>query len=94
MTYKGKDYPISVNGLSLGKVGITGGSATGEVFNLKKLKDFDGHYNAGAVGATLAAGHGTAGMTNENNVHVVLESHTRGVDITIATSGVEMHLKK
>ena len=24
LTYKGKDYPISVKGLSLGKVGITG----------------------------------------------------------------------
>ena len=29
LTYKGKDYPVSVNGLSLGKVGISGASAYG-----------------------------------------------------------------
>jgi hypothetical protein len=28
--YKGKEYPISVNGLSLGKVGVSGSSATGK----------------------------------------------------------------
>ena len=50
LTYKGKDYPVSVNGLSLGKVGITGSSAYGEVYNLKKLQDFNGHYHAGGGG--------------------------------------------
>jgi hypothetical protein len=94
LTYKGKDYPISVNGVSLGKVGITGGSAIGKVYNLKKLQDFDGHYNAGGVGATLAAGANATAMTNQNDVHVLLESHTRGVDLTIAGAGVEMHIKK
>jgi len=50
LTYKGKDYPVSVNGLSLGKVGISGASAYGEVYNLKKLQDFNGHYHAGGAG--------------------------------------------
>ena len=50
LTYKGKDYPVSVNGLSLGKVGISGASAYGEVYNLKKLQDFNGHYHAGGGG--------------------------------------------
>ena len=43
LTYKGKDYPVSVDGLTLGKVGLSGASATGEVYGLKSLKDFDGH---------------------------------------------------
>ena len=94
LIYKGKEYPVSVNGLSLGKVGITGASATGEVYNLKKLADFDGHYNAGGVGATLAAGQNAVAMKNQNDVQVLLESHTRGVDLTIAGGGVEMHIKK
>ena len=29
LTYKGKDYPVSVKGLSLGKVGITGVTTRG-----------------------------------------------------------------
>src|SRR6266567_9469941 len=56
LTYKGKDYPVSVNGLSVGKVGITGSSAYGEVYNLKDLQDFNGHYNAGGAGMTIAGG--------------------------------------
>ena len=50
LSYKGKDYPVKVNGLSVGKVGMTGSSAYGEIFNLKHLQDFNGHYNVGAAG--------------------------------------------
>src|SRR6266516_6628459 len=78
LSYKGKDYPVSVNGLSLGKVGITGGSASGEVYHLKKLQDFDGHYNAGGAGMTIAGGRNAVAMTNQNGVRVLLASATRG----------------
>ena len=38
--YKGKEYPISVSGLSVGKVGFSGSSAAGKVYNLKTLAEF------------------------------------------------------
>ena len=44
LTYKGKKYKVKVDGLSVGEVGITKAEATGNVFNLKKLEDFDGVY--------------------------------------------------
>src|SRR5438132_8077837 len=74
LTYKGKDYPVSVNGLSLGKVGISGASAYGEVYNLKKLQDFNGHYHAGGAGrrgGTLASGLSATAMTNQAGVTVL-----------------------
>src|SRR5207253_9055809 len=49
LTYRGKDYPVKVKGLSVGKVGMTSSSAYGEVFNLKHPQDFNGHYNVGAA---------------------------------------------
>jgi hypothetical protein len=94
LTYKGKEYPVKVNGLSLGKVGISGGSASGEVYNLKNLQDFDGHYNAGSAGLTIAGGASATAMKNQNGVRVVVTSTTRGVDVTIAGGGVDMQLKK
>ena len=94
LTYKGKEYPVSVNGLSLGKVGISGSSASGEVYNLKKIEDFDGHYNAGSAGLTVVGGASATAMTNQNGVNVVVTSTTRGVDVTIAGGGVDMKLKK
>jgi hypothetical protein len=94
LTYKGKDYPVSVNGVSLGKVGITGASATGEVYNLKHLQDFDGHYNAGGAGMTIVGGRNAVAMTNQNGVKVLLASTSRGLDVTLAGGGVDMKLKK
>src|SRR5947207_9390239 len=78
LTYQGKEYPVSVNGLSLGKVGISGSSASGEVYHLKKIEDFNGHYNAGSTGLTIAGGASATAMKNQNDVRVVITSTTRG----------------
>ena len=94
LTYKGKSYPLSVKGLSIGKVGITGATASGEVFHLKTLKDFDGNYTAAGAGITLAGGRSAVDMTNQNGVRVRVISTNRGVDITLGGGGVDLRLKK
>jgi len=94
LTYKGKDYPVSVKGLALGKVGISGVTAAGKVYNLKKLEDFDGNYTAAGAGITLAGGGTAIAMKNQNGVRVVLHATTRGVDLTIGGAGVDMAIKK
>ena len=94
LTYKGKDYPVSVRGLSLVKVGITKVTASGEVYNLKNLHDFDGNYTAAGAGMTLAGGRSAVAMKNQNGVRVVLGATTRGVDVTIGGAGVDMAIKK
>src|ERR1700745_2726956 len=73
LTYEGKDYPVKVKGLSVGKVGMTNSSAYGEVFNLKHLQDFNGHYNVGAAGTrgvTVGAGRSGTIMSNQSGVIV------------------------
>ena len=82
LTYKGKDYPVSVKGLSLGKVGISGVTASGEVHNLKKLQDFDGNYTAAGAGITLAGGGSAVAMKNQN-----------GVAVNATGGGADMQLK-
>ena len=94
LTYKGKDYPISVKGLSLGKVGITGVTATGEVVNLKKLQDFDGNYTGVGAGITLAGGRSAVTIKNQNGVRVRVISTTRGADVTVGVGGVDLKIKK
>ena len=94
LTYKGKDYPLSVKGLSIGKVGITGATASGEVYHLKTLKDFDGNYTAGGAGITLAGGRSAVTMSNQNGVRVRVISTNRGVDLSLGGGGVEMRIKK
>lgn len=94
LTYKGKDYPVSVKGLSLVKVGITKVTATGKVYNLKNLRDFDGNYNAAGAGMTLAGGGSVVTMKNQNNVRVELSSTNKGVDFSLGGAGVSMNIKK
>jgi len=94
LTYKGKEYPVSVKGLALGKVGVSGVTASGEVYNLKKLEDFDGNYTAAGAGMTLAGGGSAIAMKNQNGARVVLHATTRGVDLTIGGAGVDMAIKK
>src|SRR5262249_56684788 len=52
LTYKGKKYPVKVEGLSVGEVGVTRATAVGSVRNLKQLPDFDGTYVAGGAEGT------------------------------------------
>src|SRR5205814_4065155 len=82
LTYKGKDYPVKVKGLSIGKVGMTSSSAYGEVFNLKHLQDFNGHYDvggAGTRGVTLGAGKAGTLMSNQAGVIVRISATQSGV---------------
>src|SRR5437762_10657037 len=96
LTYKGKDYPVKVKGLSVGKVGMTSSSAYGEVFNLKDLQDFNGHYNvggAGTRGVTLGGGRTGTMMSNQAGVIVRISATQKGVDVNATGGGVDMQLK-
>lgn len=94
LTYKGKEHPISVSGLSVGDVGITKIEASGKVYNLKKLEDFDGNYTAVVAGATVAGGGSVTAMRNQNGVSVDLVATTQGVKLTLGGAGVDMKIKK
>ena len=97
LSYRGKDYPVKVKGLSVGKVGITNSSAYGEVFNLKSLKDFNGHYDIGARGTrgvTIGAGKSGTLMTNQAGVIVRVSSTQSGAAVNVTGGGVDMQLQK
>jgi hypothetical protein len=97
LSYKGKDYAVKVNGLSVGKVGMTGSSAYGEVFNLKHLQDFNGHYNIGAAGTRgVTVGSGKAGtlMSNQAGVIVRLSATQKGLDVNATGGGVDMQIQR
>jgi hypothetical protein len=94
LTYKGKDYPVKVEGLTVGKVGISKIEASGKVYNLTDLKNFDGNYTSAGAGLTIGGGAGGVAMVNQNGVRVELVATTQGLDIAIAASGVDMKIKK
>jgi hypothetical protein len=97
LTYRGKDYPVQAKGLSVGKVGVTSSSAYGEVFNLKHLQDFNGHYDIGAKGTrgvTLGAGKTGTIMSNQAGVIVRLSSTQQGIAVNATGGGVDLQLQR
>jgi hypothetical protein len=94
LTYKGHHYPISVNGLSIGDVGIANIEASGKVYNLKHLDDFNGNYTGITAGAAVAGGDSATTLRNQNGVSVDLAATTQGVKFSLAADGVDMKIKK
>jgi hypothetical protein len=71
LTYRGRTYPVQVEGLSVGEMGVTRATAKGEVSHLAKLADFAGNYAAVGAGATAGGGAGTTVMRNQNGAREV-----------------------
>src|SRR5215831_4717832 len=64
LTFNGKDYPFTINGLSVVDWGISRASAAGDVYNLTDVSKFAGTYVAAEAGFTLAGGAGGITMRN------------------------------
>ena len=94
LTYKGKTYPVEVDGLTVGSVGIAQATASGKVYGLKDLKDFDGTYTAVTAGLTAAGGGSATAMHNQNGVRIDLLSTSQGVKLTLGASGVKLKIKQ
>ena len=94
LTYKGKKYPVKVEGLSVGEVGISRATASGKVYDLKKLEDFSGNFTAAAAGATAGGGAGATIMKNQNGVVIEMTSTTQGASLKLAASGIRLTLQK
>ena len=69
LTYQGKQYPFSVDELSVDAVGAANATVSGEMYHLKSLDDFNGTYAAGTASATIGEGAGAAAMQNQAGGH-------------------------
>ncbi len=94
LTYGGADHRFKLKGVSVVDVGAAGVTATGEVFNLSKLGDFNGNYVAVTAGATVGGGASVAYLKNEHGVVIKLHSTTVGLRFTLSADGVHVRLQR
>jgi hypothetical protein len=94
LTYKGKTYQVELSGLSVADVGASKIEASGSVYHLNKLADFDGNYTAATAGVTIAGGGSATAMQNQNGVVINIVSTTQGLKFALAASGVSLKIKK
>jgi len=94
LSYQGTEYPVSVSGLTVGAVGVTSVTATGNVYKLSKLEDFDGNYTGTGVGAAVGGGSSILALRNSNGVGIEMITTTKGANLAIATGGMTLKIKK
>ena len=94
LTFKGKQYRFSVDGLSLVDFGISKANAVGEVYNLTDVSKLDGNYLAGEAGFALAGGMGGISMRNQNGVILILRSVSQGAKLQLGPGGIKISLKQ
>ena len=93
LTFQGQEYPCRIDGLAVGKVGISSGEAIGVVYNLTHLADFSGSYTAVGIGGALGGGGDIATMRNQHGVVIDLTDTSQGVKIMLAVQGVKITLE-
>ncbi len=87
--YQGKTYPFSISGLGVGGFGISSIEATGVVYDLKKLSDFDGAYGqarTGIVFGTVSAG--TLWLENSEGVYLRLKAKRKGIALALGADAI------
>jgi len=92
--YHDSSQRFSIKGVSVVDVGATNFSASGYVYNLKKLQDFSGNYVAAGAGITVAGGGTALYLKNEHGVIVKLISTDVGLKFTLSAEGVHVALQK
>ena len=93
LSFGGKAYPFSVDGLSVADLGVSDITTSGEVFNLKNVADFSGNYISGEAGIAIAGGPTDTIMKNENGVVLRLHGTQKGARLTLAAGGVKLKIK-
>jgi hypothetical protein len=83
LTFKGKRYPIKVEGLALVGVGLSQVRGHGNVYNLKKPMDITGTYAEAGAGIALVGGAKGFVAKNEQGVVIELTAEQKGVSFDL-----------
>lgn len=92
--FKGKDYPFTMSGVTVGGVGYTEAHGTANIYFLKNIGDFPGAYQGIGVGAALGAGKGGSSFQNLKEVVIVTKSKGEGVALNLGVSSINIKLVK
>ena len=94
LTYRGRDYPFRVSGLSLG---VTAGASVsrlkGWASGIRQVSDFAGTYSSVGGGGTFVGGFGGVQLGNEKGVKIALQGPRAGMEFAANLSGVRISLK-
>jgi hypothetical protein len=94
LTYRGRDYPFRVSGLSLG---VTAGASVsrleGWASGIRQVSDFAGTYSSVGGGGAFIGGLGGVQLGNEKGVKIALQGPKAGMEFAANLSEIRISLK-
>jgi hypothetical protein len=94
LTFRGRNYPFSVSGLSLGiTAGATIGRLDGWARGIHDISDFAGSYNSVGGGFAIVGGFNGVHLRNGKGVTIVLQGPKAGLELAANIGAITIALK-
>ena len=94
LTFRGRQYPLSVGGLSAGLVfGASQTNFAGRVTNIRVPSDVAGVYGAAGAGAAIGAGASAIVLRNEKGATLTLSGRQVGLIANADLSGLAISMR-
>jgi hypothetical protein len=94
LTYRGRDYPFRISGLSLG---ITAGASVirleGWASGIREVNDFAGTYSSVGAGGAFVGGLGGIHLRNAKGVAIELQGPRAGMEFAANLSKIRVSLR-
>jgi hypothetical protein len=93
LRFRGKNYSFKLGGLGIGGIGVSRIDASGTVYNLNRLQDFNGVYGQARTGwAAGKSGKGEMWLQNTNGVYLRLGAQRKGLSLSLGADGMVIQL--
>ena len=93
LVFKGKEYPLQLDGISAGMIGVSRTDLAGTASNLRTAADIAGSYTAVGAGAAWRAGGRTVRLRSDKGVILKLRGTAFGYAASTDVSRVTISLR-
>ena len=88
LNFHGKNYRLSIGGVSAGTIGVAGADLVGTATNLHRASDIAGVYTAASASVAVAGGGKVVTLQNSNGVVLTLRGRQVGFEASLSLSGM------
>jgi hypothetical protein len=93
LRFRGRDYPLSIGGMSIGTLGVAQTDMVGRVLHLRRPSDIVGTYSSVGAGVAVAGGARVARLQNANGVVLELRGAQAGLQISAGLGGLTIAMR-
>ncbi|MCB8820892.1 hypothetical protein [Microvirga rosea] len=94
LSFRGRSYRFTINGLGVGGIGASKIKATGDVYQLARVSDLEGVYGQVRLGWALAnQGDGRLWLQNDKGVVLRLRTKREGLMLAAGADAVRIQLR-